>query len=110
MPIRVSLNGCVLFLSSARTDDADDLACLDVEGDIREHHLIGILLVDRIHPKQNLIVCLFGGARGFHRKWRMASDWRIWRDQVDNSVHAQSPRHSEYCAELGRRASDGASA
>jgi hypothetical protein len=83
---------------------------VDVEGDIREHRLISILLVDRMHQKQSLIVCLSGGARDIHRKRRLASDWGIWRDQVENSVHAQFPRHSEYCAELGRRASNGVSA
>src|SRR6266446_6006420 len=97
--------GCLA--GAVRTNDANDLAGLDVEGDIRERHLIGILLVDRIHPQQNLIVCLFGGARSFHRERCVASDWGTWRDQVEYSVHAQFPRHSEYCAELGRRASDG---
>jgi hypothetical protein len=76
--------GC--FAGAVWTDDADDLACLDVEGGIREHHLIGVLLADRIHPQQGLIVSLFGGAGSFHRKRRIASDWRIWRDQVENSV------------------------
>src|SRR5882672_12903662 len=100
--------GCLA--GAVRTNEADDLACLDVEGDIREHNLIGILLVDRINPQQRLIVCLLGNAGSLHRKRRIASDWRIWRGQMENSVHAQFPRHSEYCAELGRRASDGESA
>src|SRR5258705_7943953 len=100
--------GCLA--GAVRTNDADDLAYLDVEGDIREHCLISILLVDRIHPKQRLIVYLSGDARNLHRKRCIASNCGIWRDQVENSVHAQFPRHSEYCAELGRRASDGASA
>src|SRR5258708_22811466 len=76
------------------TNDADDLACLDVEGDIRERNLIGILLIDRIDPQQRLIVCLPGNAGSLHPKRRIASDWRIWRGQiwrgqVENSVPAQ---------------------
>src|SRR5882757_10279344 len=106
-------HGCLA--GAVWTNDADDLACPDVEGDIREHHLIGILLIDRINPQQRSIVCLLANAGSLHRKRRIASDWRIWRGQiwrgqVENSVHAQFPRHSEYCAELGRRASDGESA
>ena len=67
-------------------------------------------LLIEFHPKQNLIVCLSGGARSFHRERCIASDWGAWRDQLENSVHAQFPRHNEYCAELGRRPSDGVSA
>ncbi len=100
--------GCLA--GAVRANDPEDLACLDVEGDIRENRLLSILLVDRIHPKQNLIVCLSGGARSFHRERCIASDWGAWRDQLENSVHAQFPRHNEYCAELGRRPSDGVSA
>ena len=56
-----------------------------------EGSLIGILFGDRIDTQQNLIARLFGGGHSYHWKCRIA--WSIWRDQVGNYVHAQSPRH-----------------
>ena len=58
--------GCLA--GAVRTNDAEDLACLDVEGDIGEHRLIGISLVDRSYPQQNLVICLSRVARSFHRE------------------------------------------
>src|SRR5260370_31960064 len=81
--------GCLS--GSVRTNDADDLTSVDVKVDIREHSLIGILLDDRIDTQHNSIVCLFGAARSFHRKSYITLDRSIWRDQVESSVHAQSP-------------------
>jgi hypothetical protein len=48
--------------------------------------------------------------RGPERAPRIARGQLTWDCPTENYVHAQSPRHSEYCAELGRRASNGVSA
>ena len=49
--------GCLA--GAVRTDGTDGFTCKDVKADIREHHLVDILLGDRINA-QDLTLCFTG--------------------------------------------------
>ncbi len=50
----------VCLAGPVRTNNTDDLACLDVKADIREHRLVNISLGNRINAQQDLSSCFIG--------------------------------------------------